>query len=190
MVSRAAVWVDRRNVTQSIINEEHLDHALVRALAIVRYRLFVATADLKDLHVPQAGGAAVSLFELFVRLAEGGVDVRILHSGVPSGPLLERLKNGVPPGMTLRRCPRVHVKAIIVDGRAMYLGSANLTGAGIGAKSRWRRNFEAGIWTEDLTVIDRVADMLDDVWDGRECRSCGRKKHCPEPLEEPDLASS
>ncbi len=47
-----------------------------------------------------------------------------------------------------RRCPRLHAKAVIIDCRAMYLGSANLTGAGLGAKADKRRNFEMGIWTE------------------------------------------
>ena len=32
-------------------------------------------------------------------------------------------------------CPRVHFKCIIVDGVKAYFGSANLTGAGMGAKS-------------------------------------------------------
>ena len=67
----------------------------------------------------------------------------------------------------------------------MYLGSANLTGAGLGAKSQRRRNFEAGIWTDELRLIDPVTDMLDSIWTGRQCESCGRKEHCPVPLEGP-----
>lgn len=39
-------------------------------------------------------------------------------------------------------CPRVHFKCIIVDGVKAYFGSANLTGAGMGAKSEKKRNFE------------------------------------------------
>ena len=87
----------------------------------------------------------------------------------------------------MRRCPRAHVKAVIPDGKCMYVGSANLTGAGMGAKSLRRRNFEAGIWTDDLSLIDPVLDMLNDIWDGQQCADCGRKQHCPEPLEEPRL---
>ena len=36
-------------------------------------------------------------------------------------------------------CPRVHFKSVIVDGRFAYSGSANLTGAGMGAKSKEKR---------------------------------------------------
>ena len=125
--------------------------------------------------------------EVFEELSQRGVQVRLLHSGVPSGPFLARLKEHIPKGLTMRRCPRAHVKAVIPDGKCMYVGSANLTGAGMGAKSLRRRNFEAGIWTDDLSLIDPVLDMLNDIWDGRQCADCGRKQHCPEPLEEPRL---
>jgi len=77
----------------------------------------------------------------------------------------------------------VHAKAVIIDGRTMYLGSANLTGAGLGAKSPRRRNFEAGIITDDIPLIDQMLDMLEAVWAGRHCPACDRKEHCPLPLE-------
>jgi phosphatidylserine/phosphatidylglycerophosphate/cardiolipin synthase-like enzyme len=125
--------------------------------------------------------------EVFRDLAGRGVEVRLLHSGMPSGPLLAELKAGVPATLTMRRCPRVHAKAVIADGRWMYLGSANLTGAGLGAKSPRRRNFEAGVWTDEPALIDPVADMLDGVWRGAACGDCGRRAQCPEPLEEPRL---
>jgi len=44
-------------------------------------------------------------------------------------------------------CPRVHFKMMIFDFEAAYVGSANLTGAGIGMKGSNKRNFEAGILT-------------------------------------------
>jgi phosphatidylserine/phosphatidylglycerophosphate/cardiolipin synthase-like enzyme len=125
--------------------------------------------------------------DVFDELAKRHVHVNLLHSGIPSGPFLARLKEGVPATLTMRRCPRVHAKAVIADGRWMYLGSANLTGAGLGAKSARRRNFEAGIWTDQTDLIDPVLDMLEEVWQGRACPNCGRKDFCAEPLEEPRL---
>jgi phosphatidylserine/phosphatidylglycerophosphate/cardiolipin synthase-like enzyme len=125
--------------------------------------------------------------EVFRDLSSRGIEVHMLHGGVPSGPFLGELKKGIPPALTMRRCPRVHAKVICADGRWMYLGSANLTGAGLGAKSRRRRNFEAGIWTDDLAIIDPVLDMLESIWSGSECPSCGRKDYCPVPLEQPVL---
>jgi len=178
-----------------VLNEDHLTTVLGEVLSSCRHRLFIATADVKDVHVPAECGperpprrrGSRSIIEHFERLCSRGVEIRLLHSGVPSGPLLKKLKQRVPRGLTMRRCPRAHIKAIVAEGRRMYLGSANLTGAGLGAKSPRRRNFEAGLWTDDVSLIDPVVDMLDGIWNGHQCRDCGRKQHCPVPLEEPKL---
>ena len=130
---------------------------------------------------------ARTILDVFQDLSDRGVEIHLLHSGVPSGPFLGDLKKRKPPGLTMRRCIRLHAKAVISDGRWMYLGSANLTGAGLGAKGAARRNFETGIVTDDVSLIDPVADMLAEVFDGARCAACGRKPYCPVPLEEPDL---
>jgi len=174
-------------VIRPVLNDDHLQLALQEAIDSCRHRLFIATANVKDVHVPAGGGRARSILKLFERLSRRGVEIRLLHSGVPSGPFLAELKRHVPANLVMRRCPRVHAKALIVDGRWMYLGSANLTGAGLGAKSARRRNFEAGLWTDETALIDPILDMLDAIWTGDQCRACGRRDHCPVPLEEPDL---
>jgi phosphatidylserine/phosphatidylglycerophosphate/cardiolipin synthase-like enzyme len=89
--------------------------------------------------------------------------------------------------LTIRRCPRLHAKAVVVDARAMYLGSANLTGAGLGAKGAQKRNFEMGIWTEAPPMIEAVLGQFNLLWEGERCRKCRRKDVCPVPLEEPRL---
>jgi phosphatidylserine/phosphatidylglycerophosphate/cardiolipin synthase-like enzyme len=177
---------------RNILNHDHLAEALNEALTRCRHRLIIATANVKNLHVPTVGPSAAdrgarSILEVFEELSGRNVEIRLLHSAVPSQPFLDQLKAHVPRTLTMRRCPRVHAKALIADGRWMYLGSANLTGAGLGAKSPRRRNFEAGICTDDLALIDKVSDMLDNIWNGAECPACGRKDHCPVPLEQPQL---
>jgi hypothetical protein len=178
-------------MTRVVLNYEHLTGVLDEALRLCRHRLFIATADVKDLHVPcdapMSRSGARSIVEVFEELSGRHVEVRLLHSGVPSSRFLARLKRHVPATLIMRRCPRVHVKAVIADGRWMYLGSANLTGAGLGAKSPRRRNFEGGIWTDEQALIDPVLDMLDAIWEGDRCPGCGRKDYCPVPLEEPEL---
>lgn len=175
-----------------ILNEDHLSAVVCEALEVCGHRLVIATADVKNLLVPdrargkgKGGEGAASILDVFEELSVRGVEVRLLHSGVPSGAYLQQLKNHVPASLTMRRCPRVHVKAVIADGRWMYLGSANLTGAGLGAKGARRRNFEAGIRTDQLDLIDPVGDMLDQIWTGALCGPCDRKDYCPVPLEEP-----
>jgi phosphatidylserine/phosphatidylglycerophosphate/cardiolipin synthase-like enzyme len=147
--------------------------------------LLVATATLKAARIIGRDGRATSIVRHLQRLGERGVEVRILHSGIPSGPFLEELKR-VPAGaFQMRRCPRTHFKAAIIDGERLYLGSANLTGAGLGAKSDGRRNFEIGLVTDDPALVDTVADLFEAVWSGAMCRRCDRKDFCPEPLESP-----
>jgi phosphatidylserine/phosphatidylglycerophosphate/cardiolipin synthase-like enzyme len=158
---------------------------LVKEVPAARDSLLLATATLKAVLVPGPRGQVESLPRLLARLGRRGVLVRVLHSGIPSGPFREELKSIEPRAFQMRRCVRTHFKAAVIDGKRLYLGSANLTGAGLGAKSAARRNFEVGLLTDDPDLVDRVADLFEAIWSGAMCPDCGRRDHCPEPLEEP-----
>ncbi|KPL01529.1 MAG: hypothetical protein AMK75_04490 [Planctomycetes bacterium SM23_65] len=151
--------------------------------------LWIASANVKDMHVEHRRSYR-SVLKDFRDLTRRGVDVRILHAGVPGERYRHSLKEAGLLGaaeFTMRRCPRVHFKCVLVDDDWVFLGSPNLTGAGMGAKSEGRRNFETGILSRDATLRDRLTTLFLDVWEGRMCESCGRKKSCPLPLEEPNF---
>jgi phosphatidylserine/phosphatidylglycerophosphate/cardiolipin synthase-like enzyme len=126
-------------------------------------------------------------------LVSRGVELRLLHAELPSGPFREelvahpRLASG---GLALARCPRVHMKAVIVDGALLYLGSANWTGAGLGAKGSGKRNFELGIVTDDAQLLDQVQALFERVWSGAECAGCKLRDVCPGPLDERAVVAS
>ena len=173
-------------------DEELYERVICRELQLARRTLDLATANLKTMLLasPPDSGRFVSLPAFLKERAEGGVAVRLLHSGVPSESFLEALRGtGLwrHPGFTMRRCPRVHLKLAIVDGRGAYLGTANLTGAGLGAKSERRRNFEAGIWSASPEMVERLERFFLSIWEGALCEGCGRTSVCPQPLEEPDF---
>src|SRR5688500_5442019 len=171
-----------------IVNEEHFDRVVRNGICTASISLDIATADFKAMLVPQRGvRRAESIVSVLRKLAARGVEIRLLHAGTPSAPALRELKQSLPTGLTIRRCPRLHAKAVIVDCRAMYLGSANLTGAGLGAKGDEKRNFEMGVWTESSSLIDGVLEQFNTLWEGRRCATCKRKDVCPVPLEEPAL---
>ena len=172
-----------------VIDAQHHRRVVLDGILKATVSLDIATADFKAMLVPQAGSSrrAVSIIEVFRRLASRGVEIRLLHAGTPSAPALRELKQSLPANLTIRRCPRLHAKTVIVDSRAMYLGSANLTGAGLGAKADGKRNFELGVWTESAALIDAVMEQFNALWEGRRCTSCRRKDVCPVPLEEPWL---
>src|SRR5262245_32378472 len=108
-----------------------------------RVSLWIATANVKDVRVEapigsvaRARGRYVSLLERLAELVQRGVEVRLLHARPPSQAFrqaLRRSKALTAPKFELRECPRSHLKLIIVDGAYLYLGSANFTGAGLGA---------------------------------------------------------
>ncbi len=171
-----------------VIDAQHHQRVVQSGILKATVSLDIATADFKAMLVPEARTRnAPSIVEVFRRLAEKGVEIRLLHAGTPSAPALRELKRALPRKLSIRRCPRLHAKAVIVDCKAMYLGSANLTGAGLGAKGADKRNFELGIWTTSPELIDGVLEHFNALWEGRRCISCRRKDVCPVPLEEPRL---
>ncbi len=171
-----------------VFDADHLDRVVREGILKARTSLDIATADFKAMLVPTARGRrAKSIIDIFCHLAGKGVEIRLLHGGIPSSAALQGLRRQLPGGVMIRRCPRLHAKAVIIDCRSMYLGSANLTGAGLGAKGEGKRNFEIGVWTHASALIDAVLEHFNALWEGRLCPSCRRHEVCPVPLEEPRL---
>ena len=179
-----------RGEAELVVNAQHFARVVLEGIASAKVSIDVMTADFKAMLVPTDRGTrrAKSIVQLLRDLAASGVEIRLLHAGVPSSAALRELRRALPRGLTIRRCPRLHTKTVIVDSRAMYLGSANLTGAGLGAKGDKKRNFEMGIWTSSSALIEAVLEQFNDLWEGRPCGTCGRRDVCPVPLEEPKLS--
>ncbi|MGN6368903.1 MAG: phospholipase D family protein [Phycisphaerae bacterium] len=170
-----------------IVNGEHFVRVVKYGIVRAKVSLDIMTADFKAMLVPKGRRGAESIVRVFRRLAERGVEIRILHAGTPSSAALLELRRELPANLVIRRCPRLHAKAVVIDAREMYLGSANLTGAGLGAKADGRRNFEMGVWTTEAVMIESVLGEFNELWEGRQCVGCKRKDVCPVPLEEPEL---
>ena len=110
--------------------------------------------------------------------------VRLIHAKEP-GPNFREDFDRFPilyDGLERVLCPRVHFKMMIFDGKEAYIGSANLTGAGIGMKADGTRNFEAGILTDDPKIVEQAMDQFDEVWMGKHCKTCKRRDFCPDPI--------
>jgi len=141
--------------------------------------LWIATSDLKDLYVDKGRGM-VPFLEILSDLIKRQVEIRLLHASEP-GPAFRRDFDKYPnliTGMERILCPRVHLKVVVIDGTFTYTGSANLTGAGMGAKSEHKRNFESGIITDDEVLVEKVMEQFDNIWRGTHCPQCKRKKFC------------
>jgi phosphatidylserine/phosphatidylglycerophosphate/cardiolipin synthase-like enzyme len=184
----------RRISLQLVQDRQHYSELVVGAIARARVSVWIATANVKELRVeaPDAHrasrarrGTYESILELFARMAKAGVELRLLHAGLPSRAFREALRRqrSLQKLLAMRRCPRVHLKMIAVDGAKLYLGSANFTGAGLGAKGEGRRNFEAGILTDDDVLLDTMQATFDKIWEGGECGKCKLRAVCPAPID-------
>ena len=175
-----------------ICDLEHYEKVL-SALSEARVSVWIGTANVKDIHLQapigtraRARGQYLSITERLTELVRRRVEVRILHGALPSRPFRESLTRSeelVPPRFEMRHCPRVHLKMIAIDGAYLYLGSANFTGAGLGAKGEGRRNFEIGVVTDDDVLLDATQARFERIWTGRECGNCRLRAECPAPLD-------
>lgn len=165
-----------------ISNADHYTEVLSRCKSVTE-TLWIGTADVKDLYVEAAGVRVPFLGEL-AHLLRKGVDVRLIHAKEP-GPNFREDFDAYPIlAKELERvlCPRVHFKMMIFDCKAVYLGSANLTGAGIGMKGKGTRNFEAGILTDEPEIVAKAMSQFDEVWMGHHCKDCRRRDFCGDPI--------
>ena len=165
-------------MTTYISDIAHYNEVLAR-VASVKHSLVIGTADIKDLYV-KVGRGSQPFLAVLDQLVRRGVEVRLLHAKEP-GPNFQNDFDKFPAlikRLQRRLCPRVHFKMIIFDCEVAYIGSANLTGAGIGMKSDGKRNFEGGILTDDLALVDAAADHVHSVWSGEHCKTCKRTDYC------------
>ena len=160
----------------------HYNEVLAR-VANVKQSLWIGTADIKDLYV-KVGEATKPFLAVIALLIRRGVEVRLIHAKEPGPNFREDFDRYPRLAKQLERatCPRVHFKLIIIDQTTCYVGSANLTGAGMGMKSATRRNFEAGILTDAPEIVSSAIEEFDKVWRGSECKKCQRRHLCPDPI--------
>ena len=165
-----------------ISNSSHNKEVLSR-VPNVKQSLWIGTADIKDLYI-EMDKEKKPFLALIAQLIKKGVEVRLIHAKEP-GPNFREDFDKYPilyDGLERVLCPRVHFKMIVYDCKVAYIGSANLTGAGIGMKGDDKRNFEAGILTDEPTIVEQAMNQFDEVWMGKHCKKCKRRDFCTDPI--------
>lgn len=161
-----------------IKDEQHYT-LLMDEIAKVKHTLWM----LKDLYV-KLGNSSKPFLSLLEQKIRKGVSIRLLHAKEPE----KNFRNDFDrypllwEGLERSLCPRIHFKILIFDLRTTYIGSANLTGAALGMKSRKNRNFEAGIFTDEPKLVENAIAQFDEVWIGKYCKDCGRKDVCKDKI--------
>lgn len=167
---------------QYIANEDHYD-LVIEKIKSVKKTLWIGTADIKDLYV-KSGHSTKPLLEILYELAKSGVEIRLIHAKEPGKAFRDDFDKypELIEGMERVICPRVHFKIIIFDLKTAYVGSANLTGAGLGMKGSNTRNFEAGVLSSNKEFVKQASQQFDQVWMGAHCKNCKRKQFCGDPI--------
>ena len=165
-----------------ISNSDHYKE-VVEQIKSVKQTLWIGTADIKDVYV-DVDGEVKPLLGLIAQLIRRGVEVRLILGKEPGQNFRDDFDKYPVLYDRLERvlCPRVHFKMLVFDGKEVYIGSANLTGAGIGMKTDNKRNFEAGILTDDSEIVEQAMNQFDEVWMGKFCKTCKRREFCPDPI--------
>lgn len=168
-----------------LLNRDIYTEFVQNELPAAKRFLWIVTADIKDLYV-DINGHFQPLLEVLNDLVEKGVAVRLIHAKEPGPRFREEFDrfDTLINSESFERilCPRVHTKAVVVDGTRAFVGSANLTGAGLGSKHEDKRNFEAGFMFDDPADIAELMNWIDTLYLGEHCIKCKRRQYCADPI--------
>ena len=134
-------------MTQFLSNRDIYESVICGIVPQVRERLWIATADIKDMYVDTRGRDMVPFLEVLARMVRRGIEVRLIHAKEPGPNWREDFDRypGLWEGMERVLCPRVHFKCIIVDGVKTTLD----------LRGRWRVVRRAG-----ASSVRRLCDSL------------------------------
>ncbi|MCF2144734.1 MAG: phospholipase D family protein [Candidatus Heimdallarchaeota archaeon] len=142
-----------------------------------REQIWFTSAKTTDFVIPNPKTKEAKQFsQRLYDLARRGIKIRfILAPREAEKNFYQKLKD--IKNIEFKFCYNMHMKIIVVDGTWAYFGSANLTGAGLGSRTRkGKNNFEVGTITIDQKVVKAIDSQLQQIWNGNECQGCYQKQ--------------
>ena len=175
------------NEVRLIVNNNHYEEVIQR-ICLAKSSIKILTGDFKRFRLKPSVeqgdnyNDGTPFIKSLIEKAEKGVTVQILCSR-PSKYFAEELENYYQEmessdNFEYVYCIRNHAKVIIVDDELAYVGSANVTPAGLGQGIISPGNFEAGILTNTPELVASIRDFFAMVWDANSCKGCHRADQC------------
>lgn len=168
--------------TTLISDREHYDF-LIGNIRKARRSVLISTANMKRFSIgeTEAKATSESFLDILDSLANSGVDIRVICSS-PSRGFLEEMEGHEDlmnsPHFSFKTCRRCHMKMVVIDSEIIYIGSANITAAGMGPRIDTRRNFEAGMISSDGSLVEQGIDIFEESWSSKRCSTCYYKPEC------------
>ena len=168
--------------TTLISDREHYDF-LIGNIRDAKRSVLISTANMKRFSMgeTEAKATSESFIDILDSLANSGVNIRVLCSS-PSKGFLEEVEGHEDlmnnPNFSFKTCRRCHMKMVVIDGEIIYVGSANITAAGMGPRINSRRNFEVGVISSDNNLVEQGIDIFEESWSIKRCSTCYYKSEC------------
>ena len=174
------------NDTRLIINENHYQEVIERICA-AKSSVKIMTANFKRFRLKPTGSQGENyndgtpFIKYLMAKAIQGVSVQVICS-MPSSSFRDEWKEFYqqmnPKLFEYMFCERNHAKVVIVDDQMAYVGSANITPAGIGQGVFTPGNFEVGILTKNPEIVSSVTTLFYTIWNKAHCDKCHRADMC------------
>ena len=171
-----------------LITENHYEEVIERICA-AKSSIRIMTGDFKRFKLKPTAkqgknyNDGTPFIKHLMEKAEKGIAVQIICSRPSKSfkeeydALYERIK---PKNFRIYFCERNHSKVVIVDNKVAYVGSANVTPAGLAQGIMSPGNFEAGILTENHQFISQLNTLFSKIMNGDYCYNCHLANKCVE----------
>ena len=164
----------QEKTTRLIINDSHYDE-VVKRICNAKSSIKMMTANFKRFRLKPTAKQGVyyndgtPFIEYLMNKAVHGVAVQIICSN-PSDSFTKEWQEyyqqmGNPVLFEYKFSDRNHAKVYIIDDEIAYIGSANVTKAGI--RQLTPGNYEAGILTDDPELVSSVKEFFSMIWEDK-----------------------
>jgi len=156
---------------------ESFEHIVYNGFMRAKKRIWFTSAKVTDFIIPNPNTKEAFQFsQRLYQLAKHGIKIKfILAPKEKEKKFYQKLKD--VENIEFAFCYNMHMKIILIDSTWFYFGSANLTGAGLGSRTRkGRNNFETNVITIDESVISQTEALLEEIWGGKHCINCYQKQ--------------